>query len=101
MCTLLVDAQEGRDVATADVVGAYLNADMNDFFLIKLTGDAVDILTSINAKYTTFVTVSYSSVLTKPCMAASNPLSYGTISSPVPLWVLDLNSIHMTPVWRT
>jgi hypothetical protein len=29
--SLIIDAKEERDVATADVVGAYLNADMKDF----------------------------------------------------------------------
>ena len=31
MLTLMIDALEGRDVATADVEGAYLHADMDDF----------------------------------------------------------------------
>ena len=57
MLSLIVDAFEGRDVATADVVGAYLLADMDDFVLIKLTGDAVDILCRANNIYDGFVTV--------------------------------------------
>jgi hypothetical protein len=32
------DAREGRDVATADVAGAYLKADMDDFVIMKFTG---------------------------------------------------------------
>ncbi len=34
MLSLLIDAQEQHDVATADVVGAYLNAEMLDFVLL-------------------------------------------------------------------
>ena len=38
MLTLLIDAYEQRDVATADVAGAYLFADIDDNILIKITG---------------------------------------------------------------
>jgi len=34
MLSLLIDAQEQCDMATADVVGAYLNAEMLDFVLL-------------------------------------------------------------------
>ena len=57
MTTLIIDAIEERDVATADVVGAYLNANMDDFVLVKLTGDEVDLLCSLNKSYNKFVTV--------------------------------------------
>ena len=57
MTTLIIDAIEERDVATADVVGAYLNANMDDFVLVKLTGDEVDLLCSLNKSYNEFVTV--------------------------------------------
>jgi Reverse transcriptase (RNA-dependent DNA polymerase) len=53
--TLIIDAKERRDVATADVVGAYLNADMDQFTLMKLTGDTVDIMISVNKRYQPFV----------------------------------------------
>ena len=43
MLSLLIDAEEGRDVATADVVGVNLMTDMKDKVIVKLTGDAVDI----------------------------------------------------------
>jgi hypothetical protein len=55
MLTLMIDALEHRDVATADVVGAYLLADMDDFTVMKLTGDTVDIMCRVNPKYETFV----------------------------------------------
>jgi hypothetical protein len=57
MLTLMVDAYEKRDVATADVVGAYLHASMPDYVLMKLTGDTVGIMTSVNPKYAKFVVV--------------------------------------------
>lgn len=35
MMSLIIDAMEGQEVATADVPGAYLNADMDDFTVLK------------------------------------------------------------------
>ena len=57
LLSLLIDAKEERDVATADVVGAYLNADMEDFVLMRLVGDAVDILCTVNPMYLEFVVI--------------------------------------------
>ena len=48
MLTILIDAHEGRDVATADITGAYLNADMDDFVVMKFEGREVDILCQLN-----------------------------------------------------
>ena len=57
LITLLIDAWEERDVATADVVGAYLNAYMEDFVIVKLVGDEVDIISNLNPVYKEYVTV--------------------------------------------
>jgi Reverse transcriptase (RNA-dependent DNA polymerase) len=55
MYTILIDAKERRDVATADVVGAYLNANMDDFTVMKLTGEAVKIMVQVDKLYAPFV----------------------------------------------
>jgi hypothetical protein len=57
MISLAIDVHEQRDVATADVVGAYLNADMDDFTLLKLVGDIVDIMCKVNPSYNEFVVI--------------------------------------------
>jgi len=44
LISLIVNAHEQSDVAVADVVAAYLKAYMNDYILLKFTGDAVDIM---------------------------------------------------------
>jgi hypothetical protein len=59
MLSLMIDALEKRDVATADVVGAYLLADMDEFVLLKLTGDAVTIMCQANDRYSRFVTTEH------------------------------------------
>ena len=57
--TTLVDAVEERHVVVADVTGAYLNADMDDFVLIRLTGDDVDMMCNANPTYEQFVTMKH------------------------------------------
>ena len=55
MLCLIAAAHEGRDVATADVRGAYLHAEMDDFVVVKLQGKIVDILCERNPSYKKFV----------------------------------------------
>ena len=55
--SIIIDAHEQRNVATADVAGAYLKAFMDNFVLIKFTGELVDILCKMNLEHTKFVTV--------------------------------------------
>ena len=49
--SILIDAKEGNDVATADVAGAFLKGLMDAFVLIKLKDEEVDILCDVNEKY--------------------------------------------------
>lgn len=51
MFTLLVNAMEQQDVATADVARAFLKAPMDDFVLVKLMDEEVDLLCRTNNKY--------------------------------------------------
>jgi hypothetical protein len=56
MMTLVIDALERQEVATADVPGAYLHADMDDFTILKLVGQSVSILCQANPDYEQYVT---------------------------------------------
>ena len=42
-------------MATADVVRAYLNAYMEDFVMVKLVGDEVDIISKLNPVYKEYI----------------------------------------------
>jgi Reverse transcriptase (RNA-dependent DNA polymerase)/Zinc knuckle len=55
MLSIMIDAKERRDVATADVAGAYLHADMDDFTLLKMEGESVDIMCNVSTEYKRFV----------------------------------------------
>lgn len=52
MLTLMTDAMESRDVAIADVVGAYLNALMDEFVAMKITGkEAEELVCKLNPEW--------------------------------------------------
>ena len=53
--SMLIDAKEDRDVAVLDIVSAYLIAEMMDHVVVKLTGNAVDVMCTTNEKYKRFV----------------------------------------------
>jgi hypothetical protein len=55
MLSALIDGHERRDVATADVTGAYLHADMDDYTLLKVEGPSVDILCDVCENYRKYV----------------------------------------------
>lgn len=57
LLTLIVDMHEERDVAIADVAGAYLKADMKDFTTLKFSGESINIMCKMNASYEKYVTI--------------------------------------------
>ena len=55
MLTLMADAYEGNDVATCDIAGAFLKGDMDDFVLVKLINEEVDIMCDVNPDFKNYV----------------------------------------------
>ena len=55
MMSLAIAAYENRKLATCDVAGAYLHADMDDFVVIKILGQVVEILCAKNPCFKEFV----------------------------------------------
>ena len=56
---MVIYGHERRDVATCDVVGAFLILDIDIFIVIRLDGDMVDIMCDANNSYKTYVTYEY------------------------------------------
>jgi len=54
---MILNAIEGRDVAFADVVGAYLHTHMTEFVAMRITGAEVDILCKLKPEWEEFVTI--------------------------------------------
>jgi hypothetical protein len=57
MIQMMINAIEGRDVAFADVAGAYLHAHMTEFVAMRITGAEVDIMCKLNPEWEEFVTI--------------------------------------------
>ena len=55
MLLLIQAAQEGRQIHTTNVWGAYLHAEMDNFVVIKLQGQIVDILCEMKPEYKNLV----------------------------------------------
>ena len=53
--TVAISAKENRDIAVADVAGAFLHGIMEGFVVIKLTGEKVDIMCNVDGNYKQFV----------------------------------------------
>jgi hypothetical protein len=78
----MINAKEGRDVATADVKAAYYYANMEDFVILKLAVEAVDIMCQVNSKYKKFVVVEH---VKKVLYLQSLKALYGCVQSAL-LW---------------
>ena len=48
MLSCVQDAKEGRDVATVDLPGAFMHADMDDTVHIKLVGKMAELLVMVD-----------------------------------------------------
>ena len=53
--SMVIDSIEGRDVAMADIKGAYLNAIMDDEVIMKIVGDDVVIFCELRPDFKEFV----------------------------------------------
>ena len=57
LLTIMIDAFEHRDVATADIAGAFLLADMPEFIVVRLKNEVVDILCEANPEWKSYVII--------------------------------------------
>ena len=48
--TLVIDSQEGREITTANVIGTYLNTDIEGFLSMKIEGNVVDYMVQADIK---------------------------------------------------
>ena len=83
--SLLIDGKEGSDIATTDIVGAYILTTMEEGVLIKLIGHIVNMMCQINHRYLPYVTQEgdkkkcYSCNSRKHFMVAYNQPYYGML----------------------
>jgi hypothetical protein len=56
LLTITIDAFKAQDVATVDIPGAFLQAEMEGVVYVRLTDVVVDVLTKIDPAYDNYVT---------------------------------------------
>ena len=82
--TCLIDAMEKRDVATVDIPGAFMQADMDEEVHMKLEGKMVDILHKIDPKlYTQYTCIEKGK---KTLYVRLRKALYGTIQAAMLFW---------------
>jgi Reverse transcriptase (RNA-dependent DNA polymerase) len=94
LLTAVVDAHEGRDVAIADVTGAYLHAYMKEFISMRFTGWAVDLLCEVNPEYTQHVVHEGK---TKALYVRCNKAIYGCVVSELFSQTLEQHGFTINP----
>ena len=84
MC--IIDAMEGRDVATADIPGAFLQTDYNKVDIhIKLEGAMVTLLEDIDPEY--YKDFIYTDKCGRKCMyEEAKKAIYGTLEASLLFW---------------
>jgi Reverse transcriptase (RNA-dependent DNA polymerase) len=80
--SIMIDAYERRDVAVADIAGAYLHAFMKEFISMRFVGWAVDLLCEVNPEYKKYVVYEGK---VKVLYVRCNKAIYGCVVSGV-LW---------------
>ena len=80
LISCVIDALEERDVATCDIPGAFMQADMDELIHIKLEGDIALLLVRLDPSYTQFLEyIGHKRVPT--IYAALNKALYGTLQA--------------------
>jgi hypothetical protein len=81
-----MDTHEDRDVATVDIPGGFMQADMDDLVHLRLTGKMVDLLLDIDQdKYTPFVAPEGKE---KVMFVELTNALYGTLKAAKLFWLL-------------
>ncbi len=57
LATLVLDANEKRDVATADVSGAFLHGEMEDFVVVRLSDEEATAMIGVDSSYERFLNI--------------------------------------------
>jgi hypothetical protein len=84
MLSCVIDAEEGRDVATVDIPGAFMQADMDELVHMKLEGKMAELLIKLEPKlYRKFVQIEKG----KPVLYVElKKALYGTLRAALLFW---------------
>jgi Reverse transcriptase (RNA-dependent DNA polymerase) len=83
LLSAVIDAKEGRHVATADIPGAFMQADMDEVVHMRLEGTMVDLLLNVAPEYAIFVTIENGK---KVLYVLLTKALYGTMRAALLFW---------------
>jgi hypothetical protein len=84
MLTCTIDAQEKRDVATVDIPGAFMQAEMDDIVYMKIEGTMAELLVKLDTqRYQSFVTMEGNK---KVLYLQLKKALYGTLKAALLFW---------------
>jgi Reverse transcriptase (RNA-dependent DNA polymerase) len=83
LLSCVIDAKEQRHVATADIPGAFMQADMDEVVHMRLEGTMVDLLLNVAPKYAIFVTIENGK---KVLYVLLTKALYGTMRAALLFW---------------
>ena len=83
LLSCLIDAMEERDVATCDLPGAFMQADIDEELFVKFDGELVDLLIKVDPSFAQFVTQEHGK---RVLYTILNKALYGTVQASLLFW---------------
>ena len=81
--TCLIDAKEGRDIATCDVPGAFMHADIDEVIHLRLEGEIAELLLKVDPSYSRYVTKENGKTV---IFTELSKALYGTLQAALLFW---------------
>jgi Reverse transcriptase (RNA-dependent DNA polymerase) len=96
----MIDAMEGRDIATCDIPAAFMQADIDEEIHVKFDGELVDLLLKVDPMLARYVTIERGK---KVLYTLLNKALYGTVQASLLFWkrlssfLIDKHSYKRNP----
>jgi hypothetical protein len=100
LLSCMIDSLEGRDVATCDIPGAFMQADIDEEVHVKFDGELVDLLVQVDQSLAKYVTMERGK---KVLYTRLNKALYGTVQASLLFWkrlstfLIDVHGFERNP----
>ena len=81
--TCLIDAKEGRDIATCDVPGAFMHADIDEVIHLRKDGEIAELLLKVDPSYSKYATKEKGKTV---IFTELSKALYGTLQAALLFW---------------
>jgi Reverse transcriptase (RNA-dependent DNA polymerase) len=83
MLSCMIDAMEGRDIATCDIPAAFMQADIDEEIHVKFDGELVDLLLKVDPMLGQYMTIEQGKTVLYMLL---NKALYGTVQASLLFW---------------